>query len=160
MVEKRNVRASEARPNTRGKEARAKTPWKPAAVLDAPPARPGMGQRWGATSILGKDTPDNVYKRQREGWSPRPADSVGDFPIPTINHGQWSGCIGIEGMVLCEMPEDTHNEMKEYYSGRAEELNHSIATDLRNTERAGGIAIQQDRSSSVSRGSGVAVMDD
>ena len=46
MVEKRNIRASESRPNTRGKEARAKTPWKPASLLDAPPARPGMVQRW------------------------------------------------------------------------------------------------------------------
>ena len=45
MVEKRNIRASESRPNTRGKEARAKTPWKPASLLDAPPARPGMVQR-------------------------------------------------------------------------------------------------------------------
>ena len=160
MVEKRNVRASEARSEPRGQQARAKTSWKPASLLDAPPPRPGMVQRWVATSILGKETPDNVYKRQREGWTPRGADTVGDFPIPTLNHGQWDGCIGIEGMVLCEMPEDTHHEMKEYYSGRAEELNHSIATDLRNTERAGGIAIQQDRSSSVSRGSGVAVMDD
>ena len=67
MAEKRNIRASEARPNTRGKESRVKTPWKPASVLDAPPARPGMVQRWVATSILGKETPDNVYKRQREG---------------------------------------------------------------------------------------------
>ena len=160
MVENRNVRSSETRSETRGKQSRAKTPWKPASLLDAPPARPGMVQRWVATSILGKDTPDNVYKRQREGWNPRPADSVGDFPIPTINHGQWDGCIGIEGMILCEMPEETHREMKDYYAGRSEELNETITTDLRNTERAGGIPIQQDRSSSVSRGSGVTVMED
>ena len=63
-------------------------------------------------------------------------------------------------MILCEMPEETHREMKDYYSGKSEELNDTIATDLRSTERAGGIPIQQDRSSSVSRGSGVTVMDD
>jgi hypothetical protein len=160
MVEKRNVRANEIRSETREKDSRAKTSWKPASLLDAPPPRPGMVQRWVTTSILGKETPDNVYKRQREGWSPRPADTVVDFPIPTINHGQWSGCIGIEGMILCEMPIETHREMKDYYSGKSEELNETINAELQNTERTGGIPIQQDRSSSVSRGSGVTVMDD
>jgi hypothetical protein len=160
MVEKRNVRANETRSNAREKDSRVKTPWKPASLLDAPPPRPGMVQRWVTTSILGKETPDNVYKRQREGWSPRAADTVGDFPIPTINHGQWSGCIGIEGMILCEMPIETHREMKDYYSGKSEELNETISAELRSTERVGGIPIQQDRSSSVSRGSGVTVMDD
>ena len=63
-------------------------------------------------------------------------------------------------MILCEMPEDTHHEMKDYYAGKSEELNETIAYDLRNAERAGGIPIHQDRSSSVSRGSGVSVMDD
>jgi hypothetical protein len=58
----------------------------------------------------------------------RVADTVGDFPIPTINHGQWDGCIGIEGMILCEMPEETHREMKDYYAGKSEELNQTIAT--------------------------------
>jgi len=160
MAEKRNVRASEARSETREQQARAKTTWKPASLLDAPTPRPGMVQRWVATSILGKETPDNVYKRQREGWSPRGSETVGDFPIPTINHGQWTGCIGIEGMLLCEMPEETHRQMKDYYAGKSQELNESANTDLRNAERVGGIPIQQDRQSSVSRGSDIAVMDD
>ena len=160
MVEKRNVRAQETQSNSREQNARDNTSWKPPSLLDAPPARPGMVQRWIATSILGKETPDNVYKRKRAGWEPRPSDTVGTFAVPTLNHGQWDGCIGIEGMILCEMPEETHREMKDYYAGRSEELNETITTDLRNTERAGGIPIQQDRSSSVSRGSGVTVMED
>ena len=161
MAEKRNVRARETRSNnSREQTARAQTSWKPASLLDAPTPQPGMVQRWVATSILGKETPDNVYKRQREGWIPRAADTVGDFPIPTINHGQWSGCIGIEGMILCEMPEETHRQMKDYYAGKSQELNDAVNTDLRNAERAGGIPIQQDRRSSVSRGSDVSVMED
>jgi hypothetical protein len=160
MVEKRNVRAKETRSNPREEDSRVETSWKPASLLDAPEPRPEMVQRWVATSILGKETPDNVYKRQREGWNPRPADTVGDFPIPTINHGQWSGCIGVEGMILCEMPEKTHAAMKDYYQGKSAELNESVNNELRNTERAGGIPIQQDRKSTVSRGSGLSVMDD
>ena len=71
MSEKRNVRASQTRNSIRDEEARRETAWKPPALLDAPEARPGYVQRWVATSIQGKDTPDNVYKRMREGWEPR-----------------------------------------------------------------------------------------
>ena len=106
MTEKRNVRANETRNSTRNEQSRPDTAWKPPSLLDAPEPRPGYTQRWIATSIQGKETPDNVYKRMREGWEPRSADSVKDPLFPTINHGQWAGSIGIEGMLLCEMPEE------------------------------------------------------
>ena len=106
MSDKRNVRANEARNSVRDEESRPMTAWKPPSLLDAPEARPGYVQRWVATSIQGKESPDNVYKRMREGWEPRPADTVKSKLYPTINHGQWAGSIGIEGMLLCEMPEE------------------------------------------------------
>ena len=65
MVEKRNVRANETRDSVR--QQRPAVAWKPPSLLDAPEARPGFVQRWITTSIQGKDTPDNVYKRMREG---------------------------------------------------------------------------------------------
>lgn len=68
MTEKRNVRSNDLRVSIRDEESRPQTSWQPPALLDAPDARPGMVQRWVATSIQGKDTPDNVYKRMREGW--------------------------------------------------------------------------------------------
>ena len=61
MTESRNVRASETRDSVRDEEARREAAWKPPALLDAPEARPGHVQRWVATSIQGRDTPDNVY---------------------------------------------------------------------------------------------------
>ena len=63
-------------------------------------------------------------------------------------------------MILCEMPEDTHRSMKDYYEGKTDELNESVNNELRNTERAGGLPIQQDRKSSVSRGGDLSVMED
>ena len=95
MSEKRNVRANQTRNSVRDEEARPMTAWKPPSLLDAPEARPGYVQRWVATSIQGKESPDNVYKRMREGWEPRPADTVKSKLFPTINHGQWAGSIGI-----------------------------------------------------------------
>ena len=159
-MSERNVRASESRENIRDEESRPQTAWTPPALLDAPEPRDGYVQRWVATSVQGKDTPDNVFKRMRAGWSARSADTVKDKRFPTINHGEWTGCIGIEGMLLCEMPEDKFKSMKEYYNGKSLQQNQSISGELDAVSRTGGIAIHQDRKSSTSRGRDVTVMDD
>ena len=156
----RNVRASETRENIRDEESRPQTQWTPPALLDAPPPREGMVQRWVATSIQGKDTPDNVFKRMREGWSARPASTVKSKLFPTINHGQWEGCVGIEGMLLCEMPVERHRSMKEYYSSKNGEQNESVAGDLDALGRRNGLPIQQERRSETSRGRNLSAMSD
>ena len=160
MTENRNVRANETRNSTRNEQSRPDTAWKPPSLLDAPEARPGYTQRWIATSIQGKETPDNVYKRMREGWEPRKADTVKDKLFPTINHGQWAGSIGIEGMLLCEMPIEKHRQMKDYYHNRSVESNESIAGDLDALGRKTGQPIYQERKSTSSRGRDLAAMDD
>ena len=160
MSNNRNVRASETRSQVRAEEERPDTAWTPPSLLDAPNPRPGMVQRWIATSIQGRETPDNVYKRMRAGWSPRAADSVKDKRYPTINHGQWAGSIGIEGMILCEMPEDKFNNMKEYYRGKSQSQNEAIPGELDAIARTGGIPIHQDRKSTSSRGRDISVMAD
>ncbi len=160
MSEKRNVRANEARNSVRDEESRPMTAWKPPSLLDAPEARPGYVQRWVATSIQGKESPDNVYKRMREGWEPRPADSVKAELFSTINHGQWAGSIGVEGMLLCEMPEERHNQMRDYYSGKNDELNESIAGDLEALGRRSGQPIYQERKSETSRGRSLSAASD
>ena len=160
MTESRNVRANETRDSVRDEEARQETAWTPPSLLDAPDARPGHVQRWVATSIQGKDTPDNVYKRMREGWSARKAETVKSKLFPTINHGQWEGCIGIEGMLLCEMPEERHRSMKSYYSNKNGEQNESVAGDLDALGRRNGLPIHQDRKSETSRGRNLSAMSD
>jgi len=160
MTEKRNVRANETRSSMRDEQSRPDTAWKPPSLLDAPEPRPGHTQRWIATSIQGKETPDNVYKRMREGWSPRKADTVKDSLFPTINHGQWAGSIGIEGMLLCEMPIEKHRQMKNYYNNKSVEANQSVAGDLDALGRKTGQPIYQERKSTSSRGRDISVMDD
>jgi hypothetical protein len=160
MSDKRNVRANEARNSVRDEESRPMTAWKPPSLLDAPEARPGYVQRWVATSIQGKESPDNVYKRMREGWEPRPADTVKSKLYPTINHGQWAGSVGIEGMLLCEMPEEIARQKQDYYSGKNEEQNESIAGDLDALGRRSGQPIYQERKSETSRGRSLSAASD
>ena len=148
----RNVRDENLRMSIRDEESRPQTTWTPPALLDAPEARPGMVQRWVATTIQGKDTPDNVYKRMREGWEPRKASTVKDQKFPTINHGQWAGCIGIEGMLLCEMPLEKHKAMKDYYKGKSNDQNEALTGELDSLGRKTGTQFFQERKSSSSRG--------
>lgn len=150
---------SDLRSSARDEEIRPQTNWTPPALLDAPQARPGFKQRWVATTILGKETPDNVYKRMREGWEPRKSETVKEQHFPTINHGQWVGCIGIEGMVLCEMPEEKYDSMKAYYGEKSLEQNDALSGELDSLGRRSGQTIYQDRKSSSSRGR-VSAMED
>ena len=150
---------SDLRSSARDEEIRPQTNWTPPALLDAPQARPGFKQRWVATTIQGKETPDNVYKRMREGWEPRKSETVKEQHFPTINHGQWVGCIGIEGMVLCEMPEEKHDAMKTYYGEKSLEQNDALSGELDSLGRRSGQTIYQDRKSSSSRGR-VSAMED
>ena len=95
---------------TRAEEAKV-SQWRPSNLLEAPEPRPGYKQRWIATMVLGQETPTNVAKRLREGWQPRDPKTVKNAQhFPTIEHGKFAGYIGIEGMLLCEMPEEMVNE--------------------------------------------------
>ena len=155
-----NKTRSDLRISMREEEARPQTHWSQQSVLDAPKARPGYVQRWVATTILGKETPDNVYKRMREGWEPRKSDTVKEQHFPTINHGQWVGCIGIEGMLLCEMPEEKHKAMKSYYNDKSQQQNDALSGELDSLGRRVGQPIYQVRQSSTSRGRPMSAMED
>ena len=161
MTEARNVRASETRDSVRSEQSRPDTTWSPPALLDAPKARPGYVQRWITTSILGKETQDNVYKRMREGWTPRPADTVKDDSLfSTINHGQWAGSIGVEGMLLCEMPEQKHASQKAFWQNKNTEQNEAVSGELDALGRRSGQKFYQERKSETSRGRQLSAMSD
>jgi len=139
---------------TREDDSRADL-WKPPAVLDAPPPRDGYRQRWVATSILGEPVPHHTVRRFREGWTPRPKDTVSDdFPVPTIAHGEFEGFIGVEGMLLCELPEDRAQARKEYFSKKTGDLNAFVDNALNKVEQTGGVAINRESDSTYSRGPG------
>lgn len=115
------ARAVRAERQIRADDAQHDVPaYKPVSALDAPPARPGMRQRWVRTMMLGQPDPTNVHKRFREGWVPRPADTIPEgFDVPTVNHGKHGNVIGIEGLILCEMPLSRVAARNKYYADKA-----------------------------------------
>jgi len=106
-------------------------PWVRGASLAMPPARKGMDQRWIRFAIRGQSDSTNWSRKMREGWKPRPADTVPEsFPMPTIDHGQFKGLIGIEGSVLCERPMAISKRRDKHFAGVTEKRTEAINHDL------------------------------
>jgi hypothetical protein len=63
-------------------------------------------------------------------------------------------------MLLCEMPQEKHKQMKNYYNNKSNEQNESLSGDLNALENKTGQRIFQERKSSVSGGRQVSVMND
>jgi hypothetical protein len=123
---------------TRVEKSKLASKWRPSNLLEAPEPRPGYAQRWVATMVLGQETPTNVAKRLREGWVPRDVKSIPDGQhFPTIEHGKFAGHIGIEGMVLCEMPQEMLDQRNDYYAQMTENLMRSVENDMNKVESPG-----------------------
>ena len=122
-------------------------PWVRPTSLEAPPARPGLVQRWIRVGSMGQDDPTNTARKFREGWKPRPAASIpAGWHTPSINHGKWAGCIGVEGMLLCEMPEKMVKKRNDHYRAKTDLTTNNLAAELQKHSRA-DMPITQDRKS-------------
>ena len=126
-------------------------PWVRPSSLEAPPPRPGFVQRWIRVASMGKDDPTNTSRKFREGWRPRLASTVPhSYHAPSISQGKWAGTIGVEGSVLCEMPEKIKDKRNAHYAAKTQLVTETIERELQNQSRP-GMPITQDRSSKVVR---------
>lgn len=105
--------------------------WEPTPFTAAPPPRDGMEQRWVRCRIGGTEDVQNVLKRQQQGWTPRPADTL---PPGFAGMGQkfdklpdLGNIIGNQDCVLMERPEELGRKVKAYYARQTGRLRESIA---------------------------------
>lgn len=126
-------------------------PWVLGQSLEAPPPRENMRQRWIRVASRGQDDPTNVARKMREGWKPRPLDTVPvGFHLPSISHGEWAGCIGIEGMVLMEMPEKMAKKRDAFFRQKTETITNGIEGELQSQSNP-MMPIEQERKTSTGR---------
>lgn len=114
--------------------------WQRPSALDAPPARRGYVQRW--VRVLDRNgQPDitNIQKKHKEGWRPRKVDTIEEgFAPPTIQDGQWAGCIGVRSVVLMEMPIKVAKQRDAYYRKKREQQTEAVNTDIERTRGGHG----------------------
>lgn len=106
----RQTRADETRAETseRKTDAHDNWPetWQRPSRLDAPEPREGMRQKWVSKQLLGQEDRQNMAKRFREGWRPRPLETIPQSFMPGMDfRDAESGYLEVQGLILCEMPE-------------------------------------------------------
>ena len=130
------------------------TEWRRHSDLDFPPARPGYVNRLirirlGTSSDLAR-----LRQSTREGWRPIKASTLPGNSLPTIHIDQFGDVIGVEDLVLCEMPERMDQQRKKYFKSAQDRMNQaSNGEDLDKISRSdvpGFGPIIQDRKTKVS----------
>tara|TARA_R100000935_G_C2832609_1_gene166046 strand:- start:1580 stop:2053 length:474 start_codon:yes stop_codon:yes gene_type:complete len=114
---------------TRDKTTRRK-PWQPPSMLDAPDAPAGYKHRWVRAEVRGHDDRANMSKRIREGFEPVRAEDHPDFDAPTIDDGRHAGVIGVGGLILAKIPDETVNERNAYFNGKTADQLYGVDNDL------------------------------
>ena len=132
MVEDKTTTKTDRSPRSaEGRESQARRkPWSPPSLLDAPTPPEGYIYRWLRESMVGQEDKANMSKRIREGWEPVKAEDHPDFEAPTIDEGRHAGVIGVGGLVLAKMPEETVMERRAYYAQLANEQMEAVDNNL------------------------------
>jgi len=99
-------------------------------MLDAPEAPEGFKHRWLRAEVRGHDDKANMSKRIREGFEPVRAEDHPEFDAPTVDDGKHAGVIGVGGLVLAKVPEETVEERTDYFSRRSQEQLQGVDNDL------------------------------
>ena len=140
---KKTSRASQ----NRSKTERPKV-WTPPSSLDAPPAPQGFRHRWIRAETMGFDDTKNIQGKLRSGWTLVRADEYPDSEYPIVTEGRYAGVIGVGGLVLARIPEESAKSREEYFSQMTREANQSLETDLAK-EQHPSMPIDQERQTRV-----------
>ena len=114
---------------TREKPA-ARKPWAPPSMLDAPPAPDGYTHRWIRAETRGFDDRKNISAKMREGWELVRQDEYPDFESPVIESGKYEGVLGVGGLMLARIPNETIAERSAYFASRNKDQMEAVDQDM------------------------------
>jgi hypothetical protein len=126
--------------------------WVRPTSLDAPPARPGMVQRWVRLRVRGEADPKNLNRAYREGWRFRHPDTLPEdfsallFATPAQAS---DGKIVVDDLALMELPEATFKAKQKAIRQATRLQMQGVEHDLEQSQVAGH-PILKDHKTSVS----------
>ncbi len=111
------------------------TEWRRHSDLDAPPARKGYVNRFIRIRLGTVRDTARLRNAIREGWRPVKASSLSDRSLPTINIDQYGDVIGVEDLILCEMPERIHKQRMKFFRNKQRRQNEAIERQLKGVSK-------------------------
>ena len=133
--------------------------WLRPSSLDAPPPRKGKTQRWVRKSVRGADDPKNLNRSWREGWRPRPPDSLPDeWRVYSTFADKSEGMIVVDDLILMEIDSSIIDKRRAATEAASASLIRSVEHDLESTQ-VRGHPIVKDHKTSVTH-PGIRVADD
>lgn len=124
------------------------TPYIRPSSLDAPPPREGKTQRWVRHSIHGAGDPKNLNRMWREGWRPRPADTLPeDWQVFANFANQNEGQVVVDDLLLMEIDSRVLEKRKIATEQATRRQMEGVEHDLESTQIAGHPIIKDHRTS-------------
>ena len=116
--------------------------------LEAPPAREGMTQRWVRQSVRGAADPKNLNRVWREGWRPRPPESLPEeWRIYANFADKENGMIVVDDLILMEIDSGILAKRKEAIRRATQQQMRSVEHDLESAQVRGHPIVKEHKTS-------------
>ena len=130
MTEPKDTSTRTPRANSTREKTAQRKPWAPPSMLEAPPAPDGYKHRWIRAEVRGFDDRKNISAKLREGWELVRADEYPDFEAPGIDSGKYEGGVGVGGLLLARIPEETVAERTHYFESKNADQMTAVDQDM------------------------------
>ena len=130
MTEPKDTSTRTPRANSTREKTAQRKPWAPPSMLEAPPAPDGYKHRWIRAEVRGFDDRKNISAKLREGWELVRADEYPDFEAPVIDSGKYEGVVGVGGLLLARIPEETVAERTHYFESKNADQMTAVDQDM------------------------------
>lgn len=116
--------------------------------LDAPPAREGKTQRWVRQSVRGAADPKNLNRAWREGWRPRPPETLPeDWRVYATFADKTDGMIVVDDLILMEIDSSILKAKREHIRKNTQMQMQSVDHDLEKAQVAGHPIVKEHKTS-------------
>lgn len=122
--------------------------WVRPSSLEAPPEREGKTQRWVRKSLFGADDPKNLNRSWREGWRPRPPETLPeDWRVFATFANKSEGMIVVDDLILMEIDSDILEAKKRAIARNTELQIASVEHDLESSQVKGHPIVKEHKTS-------------
>lgn len=120
--------------------------------LDAPPARPGMTQRWVRVRLRDNSDRKNLDTAIRAGFRPRLADTVPESLSPSTTELGGFSYVGVDDVVLMERPENFERLESQKNEEAIQRTMVAVYRQLQDSQQPGGPRMRVGHETEVTRG--------